>query len=63
MSMYEALNREKETWTLFHCLYKDRLEMEEKENDFMEDDGQEEENKTVVSPFKLIDRLFFAGTS
>ena len=49
LSTYETLKFEKETWTLFHCLYKDRLEMEEKENEYMENDWEGEDNKTLVS--------------
>ncbi|RUS82705.1 hypothetical protein EGW08_009542, partial [Elysia chlorotica] len=61
MSTYETLKFEKETWTLLHCLYKDRLEMEEKENEYMDDDGEEEDNRTVVwalSEQNIINRLF-----
>ncbi|KAK3704372.1 hypothetical protein RRG08_012437 [Elysia crispata] len=61
LSTYETLKFEKETWTLFHCLYKDRLEMEEKENEYMENDWEGEDNKTLVwalSEQNIVTRLF-----
>ncbi|GFR89080.1 nuclear pore complex protein Nup107-like [Elysia marginata] len=61
LSTYKALKFEKETWTLFHCLYKDRLEMEERENEMMEDDVNKENNKTAVwalSEQNIVNRLF-----
>lgn len=58
-SMCETLKFEKETWTLFHCLYKDRLEMEE--NELMDDDDHEKDQKALVwalSEQNIVKRLF-----